>query len=280
MSQPKSVYTINITRTIILAVTLFMLSGCESFHISQSKSPLPLQNKKMLYALNVEQTIRKGQWLISEYELHRALKNANQGSFLTDFHTRHYLFEQKILAADLVKYAQKSLQRGDTKTASRCYQTLRKLQVPDNLKPELTKLSNALSVKKVNSITQQQKLLGAKLDQSIQQGQLIESSQLITELQTLKLLSKEVLAKINKAKGVLAHNTDLLDEKADLFYRDGNVQLAKSLWEYLLKFDPENQSIKNKLSRADRVLKNMHELRENPTNKPPAHATNLLQKHP
>ena len=271
MSQPKPVYAISITRTLILAAALFALSGCESLHIAQ--------NKKALYALGVEQTIRKGQWLISEYELHQAIKNTKQHSFFTDFHVRHYLFEQQILATKLVKYAQTSLQHGDTKTASRCYQTLKKLQLPDNLKPKLIKLSNALSVKKVNSITQQQKLLGAKLDQSIQQGQLIESSQLITELQALKLLSKEVLTKIDKAKGVLAHNTDLLNEKADLFYLDGNVQLAKSLWEYLLKFDPDNQSIKNKLSRANRVLKNMHELRENPSNKPPAHAAGLLQKH-
>ncbi len=279
MSQPKSVYAINITRTLILAATFFTLSGCESLHISQNKPSLLLQNKKMLYALNIEQTIKKGQWLISEYELHQALKNARQDSFLTNFYIRHYAFEQKNLADDLVKYAQVSLQLGDTKTASSCYQTLKKLQVSDNLKSELIKLSKALSVKKENSITQQQNLLGAKLDQSIQQGQLIESSQLITELQALKLLSKEVLTKINRAKGVLAHNTDLLNEKADLFYLDGNVQLAKSLWEYLLKFDPENQSIKTKLSRANRVLKNMHELRETPSNKPPVHATSSLQKH-
>ncbi len=288
MSQPKSVYTTNLTRTLLLAATLLTLAGCESLQSSQNEQhyllqnpgPNSLQEKKGLYALNVEQTIKKGQWLISEVQLHQALKTTNQHSFLTSFYIRHYSFEQKLLANDLVKYTQISLQQGDTKTASRCYQTLKKLQVPDNLKLELIKLSKALSLKKVDSITQQQNMLGAKLDKSIQQGQLIESSQLISKLQTLKLLSKEVLAKIDKAKGVLAHNTDLLNEKADLFYRDGNVQLAKSLWEYLLKFDPENRSITSKLSRANRVLKNIHELRENPINKPPTHAASSLQKHP
>ncbi len=280
MNQPNPARTTNIIRTLLLAATLLTLPGCESLRSPQNAPQSTPQNKKALYALNVEQTIRKGQWLISEFQLHNALKNANQHSFLTDFYIRHYLFEQKLLADDLVKYAQISLQQGDTKTASRCYQTLKTLPIPGNLEPELLKISDALSIKKVKSITQQQNVLGAKLDKSIQQGQLIESSQLITELQALKLLSKEVLTKIDKAKGVLAHNTDLLNEKADLFYRDGNVQLAKSLWEYLLKFDPENQSIKSKLSRANRVLKNMHELREKPTNKPPAHAVGSLQKHP
>lgn len=280
MNQSKSLYTSYIKRTLLLTAVLASLSGCELLHIPNTKTPPPPSSEQKLYALNVEQTIRKGQWLISEYQLHRAIKNTGQPDFLTDFHIRHYLFEQRLLADNLLNHAQTSLQLGDTKTASRCYQTLKKLQVPDNLQPKLTQLSKALSTKKANSITQQQNMLGAKLDQSIEQGQLIESSQLITELQALKLLSKEVLAKIDRAKGVLAHNTDLLNEKADIFYRDGNVQLAKSLWEYLLKFDAENPSIKNKLSRADRVLKNMHELREPHPNKPPAHATSSLQKHP
>jgi len=284
MNQPKSVGTTNLTHTLLLAAILLILPGCELLHTSQNDPQTAhqntLQNKKVLYALNVEQSIRKGQWLISEFQLHQASENTHQHSFLTAFYIRHYLFEQKLLAGDLVKYAKMSLQQGDTKTASRCYQTLKNLQIPDSLEPELIKLSNALSLSKVDSITQQQNMLGAKLDRSIQKGQLIESSQLIAELQALKLLSKEVLAKIDRAKGVLTHNTDLLNEKADLFYRDGNVQLAKSLWEYLLKFDPENQSIRTKLSRANRVLKNMHELRENPANKPPAHAVSSLRKHP
>ena len=279
MRQPKSVYATNTTRTLLLAITLLVLSGCELLNTSRNEHGSTIGRthkiKKSLYALNIEQTIRKGQWLISEHQLHQAKKNSGQHSFLTDFYIRHYLFEQKRLASDLVVFSQKSLQHGDTKTASRCYQTLKKLHTADRLKPEIIKISKALLIRKVDSNAKQQSLLGAKLDQSIQQGQLIESSQLITELQALKLLSKEVLAKIDKAKGVLTHNADLLNEKADLFYRDGNIQLAKSLWEYLLKFDPDNPSIKSKLSRADRVLKNMHELRENPSNKPPVHATSV-----
>ena len=123
MSRLKSVYATTITRVFILAASLLALSGCELLSTSQTKLPLQLQNKKALYAFNVEQTIKKGRWLISEYELHQALKNARQHSFLTNFHIRHYIFEQKILADDLVKYAQESLQLGDPKTASRHFQT-------------------------------------------------------------------------------------------------------------------------------------------------------------
>ncbi len=279
MRQPKSAYMPNTTRSLLLAVTLLALSGCELLNASRNEPGSTIgsapQIKKSLYAFKIKQTIRKGQWLISEHQLHQAIENTDQHSFLTAFYIRHYLFEQKRLAPDLVTFAKKSLQQGNTKTASRCYQTLKKLHTADRLKPEIIKIAKALSIEKVDSNAKQQNILSAKLDKSIQQGQLIESSQLITELQALKLLSKEVLAKIDKAKGVLTHNADLLNEKADLFYRDGNIQLAKSLWEYLLKFDPNNQSIKSKLSRADRVLKNMHELREKPSNKPPIHAANV-----
>jgi len=85
---------------------------------------------------------------------------------------------------------------------------------------------------------------------------------LISQLQQLKTLSKNVIVKIDKAKGVLSHNAEILNEKADIFYRDGNIKLASSLWEYLLKFDPENQEIKNKLARSERVIKNMRDLRD------------------
>jgi len=278
MNLPKIHSLFNIF--LILAL-LTVLSGCQNLlsnslpsnNVSYDNTSLDQTSSKetlkeiqrqenRIYLLGIEQAISKGRWLINEYKFQLALQESEERTFLTPFNIRHYQFEQKVLSTRLIEYAQEALAKGDTNNASRCYQVLRKLQTPESIKPSLTDIAKKLFQKKEKSLVKKQTKLGKKLDKSIQEGQLIESSQLITQLQQLKLLSKEVIVKIDKAKGVLTHSAELLDEKADIFYRDGNIQLAKSLWEYLLKFDPENQSIKNKLARSDRVIKNMPDLRD------------------
>ena len=264
MNQPNAHSLINVIFSLLIGISLTLLTGCQAL-----PSKTNHQQDKKIYLLGLEQAISKGQWLINEYKYQIALQDSSEGTLLTPFNIRHYQFEQKVLSTRLIEYAQKALAKGDTKNASRCYQVLRKLQTPASLAPALSDIEKRLSARKEITLAKKQTKLGNKLDKSIEEGQLIESSQLISQLQHLKLLSKEVLVKIDKAKGILTHNAELLDEKADIFYRDGNIQLAKSLWEYLLKFDPENQSIKNKLARSDRVIKNMLELRDNDPQTPP-----------
>ena len=264
MNQPNAHSLINVIFSLLIGISLTLLAGCQAL-----PSKTNHQQDKKIHLLGLEQAISKGQWLINEYKYQIALQDSSEGTLLTPFNIRHYQFEQKVLSTRLMEYAQKALAKGDTKNASRCYQVLRKLQTPASLAPALSDIEKRLSARKEITLAKKQTKLGNKLDKSIEEGQLIESSQLISQLQHLKLLSKEVLVKIDKAKGILTHNAELLDEKADIFYRDGNIQLAKSLWEYLLKFDPENQSIKNKLARSDRVIKNMLELRDNDPQTPP-----------
>lgn len=287
MNPPKIYSLLNLA---VISLLLTALSGCQNLLSNNTSSSTTSwstaslsntpsekaslknsqkaiqQQENTIYRLGIEQAISKGRWLINESKYQLALQESDGRTFLTPFSIRHYQFEQKILSTRLIEYAQKALARGDTKNASRCYQVLQKLQAPDSIKPALSDIAKKLSKKKEKTLAKKQTKLGKKLDKSIQEGQLIESSQLITQLQQLKLLSKEVIVKIDKAKGIITHNAEVLDEKADIFYRDGNIQLAKSLWEYLLKFDPENQSIKNKLARSDRVIKNMLDLRDKAIN--------------
>ena len=215
-----------------------------------------------LYHLTKKQTLAKAQWLISEYQLHLALNQSSYRTPLTPLYLKHYKLKQQHVSEKLLIYASNALNLGNTQIASTLLQTLHQLQLPILLQQPIDNLTLQLSnIQEIALLNKQQKLEN-KLDQSIQKGQLIKTHQLINQLKLLKHLSDQLLAKIQLAEDVISHNAKILNEQANTFYQEGSIQLAISLWGYLLKFSPDNYGVNEKLSRSIRVINNMKQLRQ------------------
>ena len=217
---------------------------------------------KALSRLKIREAIAQGKWLSREYALQVTLKDSTQGSLLTPFTIQQLKSKQHALAADLIHYAQTAFKEKKLTTTKRCYEALNLILVPKDLKPQVAAIGKQLYQNKKHALAYQQKTLAEGLDESIKNGSLVEATQIIEKLKKLKPLPNRVLIKIEAVNCVLDYNAEFLDEKADIYYREGKVELAKSIWDYLLKLNPNSTDISIKLSRAEKVIKNVQELRE------------------
>ncbi|OUS24759.1 hypothetical protein A9Q99_23480 [Gammaproteobacteria bacterium 45_16_T64] len=243
---------------------LWLISGCQT--LSDTNTPQDKQSQTAtasLYQHELRRTLSKSQWLIDEYAYYVNIEALSQGTLLTDFYQRYYLFEQQKIARSLLKHAASAFDTGDISAAALCHHSLSNLKLSDKLLATTDTLGKKISQYQEVAREQTQRKLGRELDRSIEDGQLIASTQLISQLKRIRQLSKDIHDKIERANNVLTHNVDILDKKADAFYLDGNIQLAISLWEYLIKFDPNNKAIEKKLARSIKVRDNMKNLRDN-----------------
>ncbi len=67
---------------------------------------------------------------------------------------------------------------------------------------------------------------------------------------------------LNKLQTELKSYLDTLLAAGDRMYREGEIEGAKALWQAALKLDPNDSRVKDKIERADRVLKNLESLRK------------------
>lgn len=229
----------------------------------ESLAELLKREESALYSLRVNEAIARGHWLDAEYKLQQKLKESTQGSVLTPIVLQQLQAKQQALSAELLEYANQALENNDLRRAKACHQALKKLMVPETLTAKVTELGEQLSKNKKDNLASQQKAIVVLLDKSIKQGQLVEATQQIKQLKRLRPLPEDILRKIDAVNSVLSYNAEFLDEKAEGYYRDGNLELASTIWEYLLKLDPNRTDIKLKLTRSEKVLKNMQELRLN-----------------
>lgn len=252
-----------------------------SFAIDNLIDPVPAKKalkalltveEKALSRLNVNEAITRGKWLSREYARQQTLRNSTQGSILTPIAIQRLQTKQYALAAELVDHAQTALKEKKLQTTKQCYEVLNLILVPQHLIPTVAAIGQNLHQDKKSKLAYRQKTLAESLDKSIKNGKLVEATQIIEQLKKFKSLPNDILIKIDAVNSVLDYNADFLDEKADVYYREGKVELAKSIWDYLLKLNPASTDITLKLSRAEKVLKNMHELREGGHNASPTPA--------
>jgi tetratricopeptide (TPR) repeat protein len=215
-----------------------------------------------LYQLQVDEAIARGRWLHKEYQRQQVIKYSTQASMLTPITLQQLKSKQHTLAQQLLQYAKTALTNKKPKRAKQCYDTLTLIVTPTQLAPDIAAIEEALSQKKKDDLAIRQKSLLAAINKHIQDGQFVEATQKIEQLKKLNPLPENILIKIDAVNSVLSFNAEFLDEKADLYYRDGNVELANSIWEYLLRLNPDNTDIQLKLTRSEKVIKNMQELRD------------------
>ncbi|MBV1882022.1 MAG: hypothetical protein KUG82_10330 [Pseudomonadales bacterium] len=224
---------------------------------------------KALSRLKIKESIARGKWLSREYALQLTLKNSTQGSFLTPFTIQQLESKQHKLATSLILHAEAALAEKKLDQVMQCYKALNLILIPERLKPQVAAIGKKLYQNKKNVIAHQQKAktkqlkaLTSDLDKSVKNGKLVEATQIIERLKKHKSLSNDIQIKIEAINSVLDYNADFLDEKADAFYREGKIELAQSIWEYLLKLNPADAEILLKLSRVEKVIKNVQELRD------------------
>lgn len=113
----------------------------------------------------------------------------------------------------------------------------------------------------INKQTQLKKLL-QRLESDLENVNLVKIQTTLGKIDALKLNTPQPHKKALLAKQFLSSQITKLDQRADNFYRNEHISQAHSIWEYLLRVDPNNSSIRLKQDRSQRVLENMRALRE------------------
>jgi len=161
----------------------------------------------------------------------------------------------------------------DSKLARQCLELA--LKIEDD--PQDRRLLQQLTEKKVQIIKQEvQKQRGIREKQwkdrnqdRLQQAKRhARDSQLDEARNQLKLLlqedpenpqAKQLLSQVETRLAAYLEN---LLKAGDRMYREGEIEGAKALWQAALKLDPNDARAKEKVERAERVLKNLESLRK------------------
>ncbi|MEN8179578.1 MAG: hypothetical protein ABFS39_13315 [Pseudomonadota bacterium] len=139
------------------------------------------------------------------------------------------------------------------------------------------RLLDQLTEKKVQTIKKEvQKQQGIRekqwkdrnQDRLQQAKQLFKHSQFDEARKQLKLLlredsnNEEAKKLLSQLQAKLESHLDSLLKTGDRMYREGEIEGAKAIWQAALNMDPTDLRAKEKIERADRVLKNLESLRK------------------
>lgn len=97
---------------------------------------------------------------------------------------------------------------------------------------------------------------------------LLRNSQFVKSRTQLNLLlredpnNKEAITLLSKLKITLEASLDSLLKVGDQMYREGQIEEAIATWQTAMDLDPNDLRAKEKMERADRVLKNLESLRK------------------
>jgi len=188
-----------------------------------------------------------------------------------------HIREIKLTADKLIICAEDGLKNGDIQLAEECITLASNLSTSITTKRKIRSLKTSLKKSKQNrSKTHKKsiKMISIELSKVKTNAELIRYRDEILKIyrqdkSNLKIikLKKTLYTRISKSveKGI---------KKGQDLYSQGRIQMALNQWNELQKLSPTNQRLNDYIDRAERVLKKIHSLSNNPSTVTPPKAAN------
>lgn len=243
---------------------------------------------KRLRQLEAQTLLAKAEWLLQSDSLYKEMSRTDpRHKPITD--ERTYIRSEILLTAKrLSAFGIKAYSNGDLDLAGRCLRMADRLHPSKENTAALERLDQLLAAQfysakrkirlaneqKERAIyAQQKKQKQAEIHRTKKENKrlLIEAMKafhendlaLARELET-KIRGEENNPQLTKLRKSLNEAIDArvksLLEKGNILYRDSRINLAKQTWEEALVLDPTNEEVKNRISRAERVLGNLKDI--------------------
>jgi tetratricopeptide (TPR) repeat protein len=240
--------------------------------LQQYANSLEQQYQNDIFVAKINETLAYSRWLVTAIQLQSFwIDSASTLDLWQRMKYRNLLADQQTTANDLIQLGLHALKLNYISLAEQCYQA-----VVDSIKEnnqitvdhyQLERL--AKSLEQLENERQEQRLqqLQIQLNNALTARNWITVRELIDELKQQEPIEAGLQEKIRLAEKDLARRAASLNRRAASLYRTGKIAEAKEEWQLALVLKPDNNEIKENLSRATKVLNSLTRLRQNSEDK-------------
>ena len=226
-----------------------------------------------------QQIIARAEYILNQRTYYQQQNNLEAPNLIKRWEEARNNKELKTLSEQLSNYGEDAFERDDVQTAQKCLQLSNKLG--DN--PEARSLLDRINIasnEQHEAVKQQASLNKAKKENRTMRSQVQKTEKLLKETRQALLDEDLVVARAsfiqipsteNRSKEFLVLQETLdqtinsrvtqLTSRGDAEYRTDEVLTAIKTWSEALKLDPGNQSLKERLDRAGRVLVKLEQIK-------------------
>lgn len=226
-----------------------------------------------------EQLVSRANYMLEQQKLYMDMVNLETPSLGQRWEHKRNEKEARELSVKLLEHGQHAMQTGRLAVAENCLQlssSLHPSQQADTMLSEIREIQNSRKqiAKKQATVKQEKKQQKVKLRQESKTRVLVEETRqalarkdlqvaLATFLQIppSELQKEEVAAVHDKLEQDISARVNDLIIAGDAQYRSDNVLGAVRTWTEGLSLDPDNQELRERVERANRVLARLEVLR-------------------
>ena len=217
---------------------------------------------KRVNDLTIQELERRLLWVDTQIELEQYIVNntttkQNKKRLKTLYNDRARITNR------LLDQAQLAAKFENKKSIERLHAFMKARKLSPKQTKKLAKLGNSVQNLQAKSDLMEEKILLTLLDDAIKEGDFQKARTLTDMLKEHPDKLDSTVLRLKQLDRIFSEQAYLLDKKADESYSQRKLIEATTYWELALQLDKNNKNIKEKLTRAEKVLQRLESIRVN-----------------
>ncbi len=247
-----------------------------------ARDALENRRQQRIEELQLELLLHEGRSLLESARAHRELERANPGYLYLDWDLRKYQAKRRAVAKELLQVGRQVQEEGDLRLAQHCLVMAQRLDDSPEVRAALAQLPPIEQVEEsevfeprrhrrdaryVSRRVQQKRQLSRLLAEYAQvwdQGDLVAARRLMLRMEEINPEHPRVKELKSEQERVIQQTVERGVARGDDLYSQERIEEAARVWEEMLRLDPFNKELRNKLDRARTALKTLQELKQHP----------------
>ena len=253
----------------------------ESTNLLKLRDNLRQVRNRKLAANDRNMLLGKAEYLVARLEWYEEQARLEKSSLITRWLMRRKEKALIGLHPDLLECGQQAIKLAEYVVAEKCLQMAKKIDDSELVSQLLVQINDSFSTTETVSYEECVVLISATkkakpavvllalfreleavLQQEIDKGELLKAYASLAKLE--KFLGKEEQLQGYRQQLDKARESRIAKQLAEgaSLYRRGKISEARRTWQKVLALDPQNQTAKEKVARADKVLKSIQDLQK------------------
>ncbi len=247
-----------------------------------ARDALESRRQRRIEELQLELLLHEGRSLLESAKAHRELERANPGYLYLDWDLRKYQARRRAVARELLEVGRQVQEEGDLRLAQHCLVMAQRLSDSPEIQAALAQLPPIEPVEESEvfeprrhrrdaryvsrKVQQRQRLerLLAEYAQVWDRRDLVAARRIMLQMEEIDPQHPRVKELQAEQERVIRQAVERGTARGDDLYSQERIQEAAKVWEEMLRLDPFNKELRNKLDRAKTALKTLQELKQNP----------------
>ncbi len=254
----------------------------QSAMLRVARDALENRRQRRIEELQLELLLHEGRSLLESARAHRELERANPGYLYLDWDLRKYQAKRRAVAKELLQVGRQVQEEGDLRLAQHCLVMAQRLSDSPEIRMALAQLPPIEPVeesevfeprrhrrearytsKKARQRQQLHRLL-TEYARVWDRRDLLAARRIMLQMEEIDPAHPRVRELKAEQERVIRQAVERGIARGDDLYSQERIEEAAKVWEEMLRLDPFNKELRNKLDRAKTALKTLQELKRNP----------------